>query len=776
MPQHIAWLSQISRADEIVVGAKAADLGEMTQMGLPVPHGFVLNTTAYYAFLQLTGLRPKLEALLAQIDTSDTKQLQQLATTAQTLIRKATMPADLRDELLEAYHHLSAKDVFVAVRASLPESDAQAIALSQRALLNIIGAKTVIDSVQELWASLFSARSLYTRAEHGLGQLSGGMAVIVQRMIESEAAGMLFTIDPLADNNTTSIEAIWGLGEPMVSGVLSPDHYEVSRSDWKIKRKEIVRQEWQLARGEAKEHGSEVNFKLPVSAAWQRKQKLSDEQIVALAKMAARIEEHYGQPQDCEWALADHILYLVQTRPVTPLPIIREPLAAAPSTNKMPIPLLSGTAAAPGVISGPVRVLRSHQDVAKAKLGEVLVCQTTSPDYDMALQRAVAIITYKGSLSSHAAVMARQIGIPAVVEVGDGASLLQTGEMVTVDGDQGLIFAGQIQTSTQTATVTSGNANAHLASPNNLIEAAGQPISTATKIYVNLTEPSMAEAVAQQAVDGVGLLRAEYMLSRLGEHPHHLLQRGKGDVVTSTLYDGLMEVAKAFNPRPVLYRACDFTSHEYAQLEGGELFEIDEPNPLLGYRGAYRLTTDQEVFKLELAALRKARAYYKNIWLMIPFVRTPEELIQIKQLLAEEGLYRSSTFKLYMMIEVPSNIFLLDQFLGVGIDGISIGTNDLTQLMLGVDRNNPRVAALFDERNPAVLQAMEQVIRGALRHGVAASVCGQAPSVYPEIAQKLVSWGVSSISVSPEAASATRSLVAEAEYQTVRQARTKRSG
>jgi pyruvate,water dikinase len=777
MPQeHIAWLSQITRADEPMVGAKAADLGEMTRMGLPVPNGFAVGVTAYYSFLQLTGLRTKLEALLADLDTFDSQRVQTVAKQAQAILLKTKMPDSIQRGITDAYHHLSAKEVFVAVRTSVPDAQAMEIALSQQAKLNVIGAKAVIEQVQMAWAGLFSAKAIHARGEQGLGQLGGGLAVIVQRMVESESSGILFTLDPMAQGQSTiSIEAAWGLGEPIMTGDITPDHYEVNRADWTITRRDIVRQEWQLTRREGKPKSDvDHNLKVPVSAAWQRKQKLSDQQIVSLAKLAVKVEEHYGYPQDCEWAFADQTFYLVQTRAVPALDLGSSAPASPllPSSGHEPVALLKGLAAAPGLATGPVRLIRSIQDLAKVKAGDIAVCQTTTPDYDQALNRAAAVVTMTGSLASHAAAMSRQLGIPAVVEVGDIAGLLQAGETVTVDGDQGAVFAGTVHIAAGKIVVSSASANATRAHPElGVLATSASAISTATKIMVSVSEPTTAEDLAQKPVDGVGLLRAEYMLSSLGEHPQYLLQKDKGEVVISALYDGLMAVAKAFHPRPVVYRVCDFTSREYARLHGGEQFELIENNPMLGYRGAYRYVTEPEMFKLELAAIRKARAYYKNIWLMVPFIRRPQELVQVKQLLAEEGLYRSGSFKLQMTIEVPSTVFLLDQFLGVGIDGISVDAHDLTQLLLGIDRDNPRVAPLFDETHEAVLMALEQVLKAAARHGVTASVYGQAVSLDAELAGKLVAWGVSSLTVSPESAEATRRLVAEAELAAVRRAR-----
>jgi pyruvate,water dikinase len=775
---NIVWFSQIGKEDIPLVGGKGANLGEMTRIGMPVPNGYVVTAPAFYAFLDATGLRPKIRELLEKLNTDDTKKLQETALAVQALVKKAKMPEDIAKDIAKAYHQLSSKDVYVAVRSSATAEDLPdaSFAGQQATFLNVIGAEQVIHAVQSAWASLFEARAIFYRVEQKFDHFKVGIAVPVQRMVEAEVAGIMFSLDPITNNtNIVTIEAVWGLGETIVSGAITPDHYEVDKQTWQIIKKEVVKQEWQLVRSAKKDNKSlhEANHKLPVSVGWQRKQKLEDDKIIELAKLSVKLEQHYKHEQDSEWAYADHTVYLVQTRPVTTIktqapetPMTVEVAASTAAAPNKP-PILSGAPGSPGVAHGPVRVIHSPEEIDKIKKGDVLVTEMTTPDYVPGMKRASAIVTDEGGRTAHAAIVSRELGIPAIVGTGEATKMLKTGEIITVDGSNGKVYEGEVAIAKPTTTPTGmPTLMGTGAPPANLSQ------KTATKVYVNLGEPELAEEIAKKNVDGIGLLRAEFMIANIGEHPRYMIERGKQQVFVDKLYEGLMTFAKAFDPRPVIYRATDFKTNEYKHLHGGEKFEQDEDNPMIGYRGAFRYVTDPEVFKLEIQAVRRVRQYHKNLWMMIPFVRTPQELVQTKQIMAEEGLYRGGSFKLFMMAEIPANVILLDQFIGVGIDGISIGSNDLTQLVLGLDRDNAKVAVEFDERNEAVMWALEQLVKGAARHGIMCSICGQAPSVYPEITRKLVEWGATSVSVSPDMIAQTRQIVAEAEYDLVRLGKT----
>ena len=373
----------------------------------------------------------------------------------------------------------------------------------------------------------------------------------------------------------------------------------------------------------------------------------------------------------------------------------------------------------------------------------------TTPDFVPAMKRATGIVTDRGGRTCHAAIVSRELGVPCVVGTGGASQVLKPDQVVTVDGSQGKVYEGRVA-----AKVTAPPAPA----PKGIVK-------TRTKLYVNLAEPDLAETVAARDVDGVGLLRAEFMIAEIGEHPRYMLKEGRGEEFTSTLAQGLTTFAGAFDPRPVVYRTTDFKTNEYRHLKGGEEFEEHEENPMIGYRGGSRYVKERDIFKLEVDAIKRVRESYKNLWVMIPFVRTVAGLAEIKKMLAAEGLHRSQDFKLWMMVEVPSNVFLIDKFLDVGLDGVSIGSNDLTQLILGVDRDNEVLAEQFDERNEAVLIALERVIKAAVARGATCSICGQAPSVYPEITEKLVKWGITSVSINRDVIDETREIIAAAEQR-----------
>jgi len=377
--------------------------------------------------------------------------------------------------------------------------------------------------------------------------------------------------------------------------------------------------------------------------------------------------------------------------------------------------------------------------------GDVLVAEMTTPDFIPAMKRAVAIVTDRGGRTAHAAIVSRELGIPCIVGAEKATTFLRDGEIVSVDGSRGKVYTGKVQVVIKKTSRARGE------------------IKTRTKLLVNLAQPDLAEKVAERDVDGIGLLRAEFMVAQIGEHPDFMISEGRGQEFVDKLADGLTQFVKPFYPRQVVYRTNDFKTNEYRALKGGDRFETIEENPMLGYRGASRYIADIETFRLELAAIKKVWQQYDNLWVMLPFVRTPSELAKTVQIMADEGLKRAPNFKLWMMVEIPANVILLEKFLSVGIDGISIGSNDLTQLTLGVDRDNAKLGAVFDERDEAVMWSLERAVKGAKAMGVTASICGQAPSVFPEITRKLVEWGVTSVSVSPDMIDQTREIIANAE-------------
>jgi len=745
--QDVVWFMEVDKEDLHLVGGKGANLGELTKLEIPVPPGFIVTTQSYFHFLEESNLSKKIGDILSKLNPDDSKQLIKAATRIKDLITNAEMPKQIADEIREAYEKLGG---LVAVRSSataedLPEAS---FAGQQRTFLNIQGEEEVVSAVQGCWASLFEPRAIFYREQqHGLDHLRVGIAVVVQRMVQSDESGVMFTREPVSNEDKITIEAVYGLGEAVVSGGVTPDLYLVDKKNFAIIHKMISRQEWQLVkRPKGSKDIEETNIKLPVSDVLQGKQKLSDREVLSLAKLGAKIEKLYKFPQDIEWAKGDGKLYIVQTRPITTLKQIEE--AQLSELQDVPV-LLSGSPAGPGIGSGPVRIVLDTCKIDAVKKGDVLVAEMTTPDFVPAMKRAAGIITDRGGRTCHAAIVSRELGIPCVVGTGDATKKLKLEQMVTVDGSKGNVYDGKIAVKSAECTVKLPTTKA----------------KTRTKVYVNLAEPELAEAVAARHVDGVGLLRAEFMIAQIGEHPRHMIKEGRGKEFADKLAQGLTAFAKAFNPRPVVYRTTDFKTNEYRNLKGGQNYEEPEENPMLGYRGCSRYIKERDVFKLEIEAIKKVREVYKNLWVMIPFVRTVAEMAGVKGLLAAEGLRQSQDLKLWMMVEVPSNVFLIDKFLDVGIDGISIGSNDLTQLILGIDRDSQKLAEQFDERNEAVLMALEKVIKATAKRGVTSSICGQAPSVYPELTEKLVEWGITSVSVNPDVLEKTRGIIAAAEQR-----------
>ena len=742
-PKTIVWFNEVTQKDVPLVGGKGANLGEMTKARIPVPPGFIVTVTAYFDFLRRSRLTDEIRRLLGPLDPGNSKQLQQIADEIKQMILNATMPPDIATEIREAYIKMGGGLVAVRSSATAEDLPEASFAGQQRTFLNVQGEDEVVDAVQGCWASLFEPRAIFYRQHQGFDHFKVGLAVPVQKMVASQASGVMFTIEPVtSDTGKVVIEAVFGLGEALVSGEVTPDLYVVDKERLEIISKKIAKQEWQLVRNPvADDKGANIQVPLPQST--QAQQKVTDDDILQLVKLGKRLEDHYQFPQDTEWAKENNQIYIVQTRPVT---TIKE-AAEVESEIKAPV-LLAGAAASPGIASGPARIIHEASQIDKVKTGDILVAEMTTPDFVPAMKRAVAIVTDRGGRTAHAAIISRELGIPCVVGAEQATTTLTNGQIITVDGSRGKIYDGKVTRRVKTAPVTSF-----------LREA----IKTKTKVYVNLAQPELAEVVAARNVDGVGLLRAEFMVARIGEHPRYMIKQNRGHEFVDKLYQGINTFAQAFDPRPVVYRTTDFKTNEYRALKGGRKYEEHEDNPMLGYRGATRCINDPDVFDLEIEAIKRAREDHKNLWVMIPFVRTVQGMAQIKEHLEAQGLRSSDDFKLWMMVEVPSNIFLIDKFIEVGIDGISIGSNDLTQLILGIDRDSSRLGYLFDERNEAVLIALERAIKVARSMGITCSICGQAPSVYPELTEKLVEWGITSVSISPDMIGTTREIVAKAE-------------
>lgn len=753
--KYVKWFEELTKEDVDIAGGKGANLGELTQAKVPVPHGFVVLSEAYFSFLEHNLLRPKIHEILDHCDVSDTKALDIAAKKVQTLLAHGQMPEELSQEIIKSYHKLclekskSGIGAPVAVRSSataedLPEAS---FAGQQESYLNVVGEANVIIKVRECWQSLFGPRSIFYRATQKFDHFKVGIAVPVQLMVQSEVSGVMFTVDPITkDKDRLVIEAVYGLGDYIVQGVVTPDHYEITKSDLKLVSKQTSKQEIMEIRSE---NGVK---KINVPTSEQEKQKLADDKILELADIGKRIHQHYFFPQDIEWAYADKTLYITQARPITTLGQEEKDTIKHSATKNLKL-ILKGAPASPGMVTGPVKIIMDIKYLDQVKEGHIMVTEMTTPDFVPAMKRAAGIVTDRGGLTSHAAIVSRELGVTCVVGTTTASKVLKDGMIITVDGNTGEVFEGSLDPKSVKIAPP-----AHKPPADSLIK-------TATKLYVNLAEKELAEKISHLHVDGIGLLRAEFMIAGIGTHPKKLIADGKAREFIDKLADDISVFCKAFYPRPVIYRATDFKTNEYRALKGGEAYEPKESNPMLGFRGAYRYIKSPEVFNLELEAIKKVRNKMdlKNLNLMIPFVSTVNEMNEVKKIVAAAGLYRSSNFKLLMMCEIPANVILLDDFIDVGIDGVSIGSNDLTMLILGIDRDNNEVAPNFDERNPAVLWALEKIIRTCAKRGITCGICGQAPSEYPELVEKLVEWGITSISVNPDAIARTREIISQAE-------------
>ncbi len=755
---NVVWFNQVDKDDVALVGGKGANLGEMVQAGFPVPNGFIVTAPAYFSVLDHNNLRPKIKELLTNLDVQNTEKLETASRRIKKLISGAKVPHELADEIIKHYLALDkGSQPLVAVRSSATAEDlpGASFAGQQVTFLNIKGAANLIETIRETWASLFEPRAIFYRQQKGFDHFKVGIAIPVQKMIQSDVSGVMFTVDPVTqDKHTLVIEAIWGLGELIVQGAVTPDRYIVDKNTGKIIKKYIVEQIIELV----KKREKDIEVKVPENR--KKTQKISDALIREISKLGKALQQHYFFPQDIEWAIENNKIYLLQTRPITTLGQTKkgyEEIQGKSIAKSLKL-ILKGDPASPGISSGKVRVIQTAKGIGKIIKGEILVTKMTTPDFVPAMKKVSAIITDKGGQTSHAAIVSRELGITCVVGTVIGTHTLHTGQLVTVNGKTGEIFNGSVKPQKiKTASILPGEVKYDTSR------------TTATKIYVNLGEPDLVSEVASKNVDGVGLLRAEFMVAQIGIHPKKMIHDHKSKQFINKLAEGLEVFCRSFFPRPVVYRATDFKTNEYRNLIGGAHYEPQEQNPMLGYRGAYRYISDEAVFDLELEAIKiiRNKTGYKNLWLMIPFVHTVKELAEVKKIVASQGLFRSPSFKFWMMVEIPSNVILLDEFIDVGIDGVSVGTNDLTMLILGIDRDNEEITSQFDERNPAVLWALEKIIKTANKRRITSSVCGQAPSMYPEFTQKLVEWGITSVSVSPDAIEQTRDTVYQAELRVV---------
>lgn len=779
---YVLWFDELRRADVGLVGGKSSSLGELTSsVDVPVPYGYATTASAYCYFMEKTGQNKKIHKMLQELqDVEDSVELHEVCTKIRESICSATMPEDLAEQIGKAYEELAEKvgekNPFVAVRSSATAEDLPdaSFAGQQDTYLNVTGRDMVIRKVKECYASTFTDRAVYYRAKKNFDHENVALSAAVQMMADAKAAGVMFTVNlATGADDSIMIEGSWGLGEYIVQGTVTPDNFVVDKDSLTITSRRINEKSIELIR---KEGGDVEERKVEPERA--KAQVISDEQIAQLADYAKRIEKHYGCYMDMEWAV-DHKdrLWILQARPETVWSKKNKEKKSEEETVMTTDHnvLVKGLPASPGMAAGKCHVITDPKDIDTFKEGEVLVTTMTSPDWVPAMKKAIAIVTDAGGMTCHASIVSRELGIPCVVGTKsrsvEATGVLKTGQDITIDARNGIIYDGIV------ADLVKKGTPAAQAAGTAAVAAEYFP-PTGTRVLMNLGDPDLADKYASLPCDGIGLMREEFIWTTfIHEHPLYLIETGRPEKVVDMLAEGISKVCRALAPRPVVLRFSDFKSGEYRNLKGGDKYEPEEPADLLGWRGASRYYDPKytDAFRLELKAVRKVREEYglKNLNCMIPFCRTVDEAEKVTAIMREEGLERGPDFKLLLMAEIPANILLADRF-NKFVDGYSIGSNDLTMLILGCDRNNDTVASLFDERNLAIKRAIRHLIKVAHRDGKTVSICGQAPSVYPDFTEFLVKSGIDYVSVNPDMVKSTRLNVARIEQRLMLDAATGR--
>jgi pyruvate,water dikinase len=782
----VIWFENLRKTDIPSVGGKNANLGEMINAGMPVPPGFAITAYSYKRFIEETGISTKIYAIIEETvtDPNDPKQYEIASKKIRELIDSTPMPKDIEEAIGSDYEELcrrlNTSGVLVAVRSSATAEDLPdaSFAGQQETYLNVNGENELLEKTVKCWSSLFTPRAIFYRTEKGFKHEDVLISVGVQKMVNAKAAGVMFTINPVSGNrDQIVIEGNYGLGESVVSGAVTPDDFIVDKATLKIVEKRVARKTVQFIRDP--NTGKTVHMEVPSEK--QEQPCLGDEEIHKLAELAKRIEQLYGKAQDIEWAIESDTpfpdnVFIVQSRPET---VWSVKLAQAPEkveaerakSTKMLKVIAKGIPAGKrsyGV--GVAKVVLNPEEAAKVmRKGDILVTDMTNPDYVPFMKLAGAIVTDKGGVTCHAAIVSRELGIPCVVGTENATKLIVTGKEYTVDSRGGVVYEGILPTLTEQL---SSSAQAATPTGTKVFAAQAVPV-TATKIYMNLGVPEKIEDYKDLPFEGIGLMRIEFILaSHIGEHPLYLIETGQSQKFVDKLAGGMATVARAIQPRPVVVRFSDFKTNEYRELKGGEKYEIVEANPMLGWRGCSRYISSwyEKAFRLECQAVRKCREEWglQNIWVMLPVVRTVWEAKKCLEIMREEGLERSRDFQVWFMAETPSIAILTDEFSKL-CDGFSIGSNDMTQGILMIDRDSERLGQMgyFDERDPAIKRIIAHLIKMAHEHGCTVSICGEAPSNLPDFTEFLVRAGIDSISVNADAVIGTKKLVAGIEQKII---------
>jgi pyruvate,water dikinase len=740
--KYVHWLNEITKNDIPVAGGKGANIGEMIRIGMPVPSGFIVTTAAFERLMQIHNIGDKIKIMLEGVNVEDTSMLMSTSQKIKATIVSQEFPNEIRSEIIDYYKKLSHAnkniksttnltegDEFVAVRSSATAEDLPGISFAgqQASFLNVKHEENLIEAVKKCWASLYEPRAIFYREKHGFKNPS--IAVVVQQMVNSDKSGVMFTVDPISGENVMIIEAIWGLGEYLVLGEVSPDHYTADKTG-KVVQEKIGKKPIALVRD--RRTGKSIQIKIPDEKIWARV--LTDEEISKLVKYGKQLEEYYGESQDIEFAIDQFDIRIVQTRPVTTKPKV--------SQNKMTgVKILKGMGASPGIATGKVKIVKNMSEITKIEEGDILVTTMTSPDLVPKMSQSAAIITDLGGATSHAAIVSREMGLPAIVGTGNGTNILKDGQIVTVDAYDGIVYEGTV------------SINKEMLEPLQIEK-------TQTKVKVNLVFADKLEVASR--TDGVGLLRIEHMITKSGIHPAKLVREGRSEEYISILISGIKPIATRFHPKPVWVRTLDARSDEFRNLEGGKE-EPHEDNPMLGWHGIRRSLDEPDILKAEFEAVKRMRADgLTNIHVMLPFVITVNEFRKAKEIANEIGM--GNNFNLGIMVETPACALSIEEFCKEGIGFASFGTNDLTMLTLGVDRNNAKIAKLHSEFHPSVLYMLHHVIDICNKYNIESSICGEAGS-NPEMVKLLVKYGIRSVSCNMDAVYKIREAVSLVEKE-----------
>ncbi len=745
--EYIKWFDELTKDSGPIAGGKGANLGEMTSLKLPVPSGFAVTTKAFDKFIEFNQIKETIQELIERCDVEDTDQLLQTSKNIKQMILRGEYPQAIKYEITQSYNKLSvSRDIelpaiiplisagreyaMVAVRSSATVEDIPgASAAGQHVtFLNVKGTTELIEKIRECWASLYEPRAIFYRSKHDFRNAS--MCVIIQRMVSSERSGVMFTVNPSTGEDNIVIESTWGLGETLVQGEVEPDRYIVSKTG-EIVEKNIGSK----LRMRVKDIASDTTVEVAVPRDKINQPVLNDSEILKISQYGLVLEEHYQKPQDVEFAIEKNRIFIVQTRAITTEARVEEKRIEGE-------PILKGLGVSPGIVTGNVRIVHRMEDLSNIQKGDILVTEMTSPDMVVTMSKSSAIVTDSGGQTCHAAIVSREMGIPAIVGTQTATKTLQDGQLVTVDAYHGLIYSGEVS----------------LEKPVE-VEEKVEKVSTKTQVKVNLAFiGDSLEEIAEKS-DGVGLLRIEHMITQFGVHPAKLIRENRTEEYIQILLDGIKPIAHAFYPKPVWVRTLDARSDEFRNLEGGEE-EPQEDNPMLGWHGIRRSLDQLELLKAEFTAIKKLHEEgLDNVHIMLPFIISVDEFRKAKEIAGE---ILPDTAKLGIMVEVPSCALTIEDFCKEGIAFASIGSNDLTMTTLGVDRNNARISNIYSEFHPAVLKLMEHVIKTCNQYGVESSICGESGS-NPEMAKQLVSFGIRSISCNIDAIDNIRKVVHEME-------------